>query len=245
MNQIQITENPKVAFYILSGLSIYLIYRILHFFIQKAKNKNLWSRFSKFLYLAEIFSWFLFISMGLERFYQYMPSVSLILAIALILISVWVSWFILRDYIAGLIIKLENAHQKGEVIKSGDYKGKIIALCSRHIEIEDEDSGIVKIPYSKLFISRPFKLETTNHSSREIVFLEIPNPEDKSELLESIQKFANLLPWTNNKDNTEVSIEKENNKTIIIKLKTALFDRKYSIPFKKALSEKFNSENFF
>jgi hypothetical protein len=242
MNQIMMSENPRIVFFILAGFCIFLIFRIFHFFIQKAKNKNLWGRFSKFLYLSEIFSWFLFISYGIERFFQYRPAVSLILAIALILASVWVSCYILRDYIAGLFIKLENTYQKGEVLKSVDFKGKVIAFYSRHIEIEDEDSGIVKIPYSKLFISRPFKSGTTGQASREIVFLEVSKPEDKSELLESIQKYANILPWTNNKYNTEISIESENNKTITIKLKTALFDSKYSIPFKKALSEKFKAE---
>lgn len=70
------------------------------------------------------------------------------------------AWFVIRDVIAGIVLRAEHDLQPGHIIRADDAAGTIHRIGARSIEIEAADGQRVRIPYGRLgsaplAISRP------------------------------------------------------------------------------------------
>lgn len=98
--------------------------------------------------LAEVVSWLVFVSWSIQVFSKNNALYSLGLSVLMLAILTGVSWSILRDFVSGIIIKLESTYSINEWLKVRDVEGKITKLGYRSLEIETEKGETVNIPYS-------------------------------------------------------------------------------------------------
>lgn len=71
----------------------------------------------------------------------------LLICLAVIFI-VLLSWFLLRDLVAGYIFRMQNSFRPGAEIQLGKSIGRLLSMRATHIIIETGDGRTVKIPYS-------------------------------------------------------------------------------------------------
>jgi small-conductance mechanosensitive channel len=151
---------------ILISLALKIIRRI---FI----SKIIQNRIKQLYHLSEILIWVIFIFWGLHKVlkdsFYYMLAVLSIAAV----IVIWVAWFVARDFIAGIVLKLGDNYQPGQQFKLDNIQGIIVESDYLHLTVRMQDGILVKIPYSKISGTVHYKNQIDNNSSQYSFEIEI------------------------------------------------------------------------
>lgn len=115
-----------------------------------------------------------------------------IMAVALIAA---LGWYLLRDFLSGIIMKTEIAFEKGQYIKTEIASGKISKLGYRCIILETDEGEKIRIPYSRLnnqLLSLPAG-EDASHSH--VIELLVERNRQAGELQREISTRLFNMPW--------------------------------------------------
>lgn len=106
----------------------------------------------------------------------------------------WLSWFAAKDFIAGLILRLQDDYAVGQEIHLNDVEGRILTVGYLGMDIEQASSEVMRIPYSKLtgvVHSRRPPASSNHHQFR----VEIPKRVSLEETLRRVRESALTSPW--------------------------------------------------
>ena len=119
-----------------------------------------------------------------------------ILMISIVVIFVgFVSWFLLRDIVAGYVFRIQNNFRPGAKIQLGTTIGKLLSMNVTHIIIETGDGRTIKIPYSRI------SGETVSEQHEEIIaeesslILRLISSKSLNEIEDDIRKAIMNSPW--------------------------------------------------
>ncbi len=239
MNYTQFIENPKEHIFTISGLIIYFIFRLLQYFFTKKPEIKSKLFLSRIFYFIEIMTWFAYLSEGVNLFAQKNLFFSGLCGFILLLGIVWISWFILKDFIAGLFLKMNQDIKLNEIIEFDNISGKVIKIGSRDVELEIDGSNTINIPFNQFFIKRIIHTGTSEHCAKANFVLKLNKNLNAIEALDNIKVFIYQLPWTSSTHEQDVTIEKMDKEGTLIKICALLFDQKYMDKFEQILRERF------
>ncbi len=137
--------------YIFLAVLLFLILRFIPKISKKIlKKQRLKNRFLKFFPVIEFLIWaaFLFRTVNQllgDKFYF----TTLIYGIVIVIL-IFIGFYVLRDFAAGLLLKTEYNLSTGANMSIDDVSGKILKLSYLSLELEREDLERIKIPYSKI-----------------------------------------------------------------------------------------------
>jgi len=95
-------------------------------------------------------SWFAFAYWALQVVVESPSFRNLAWLLVLVIALGWLAWFALRDYFAGLVLKVHDDYQEGQRLKVGDIEGSILRLGPLDMEIEQSNGERVKIPFGRI-----------------------------------------------------------------------------------------------
>ncbi len=239
MKIVQYASNSNVGTFLIFASIIFLIFRLLHFVLLKYSKTKRKQVFSKVLYLVECIFWFVVLYQGIVLFKSKNMVFSAFNFIILGIIVGWSTWFVFKDYMAGLYCKIDGTFKLNETIEFDGYIGKISRIGGRMLELELSASKIVSIPYHQFFIKRIIFTGTTGNCAKEYFVFKLNPKYETVTLLEEINTYIHQLPWTSNKYEQEVRFEKSNNQEVHISINASLFDKKYSDRFQQMIRQKF------
>lgn len=113
--------------------------------------------------------------------------------IALVFVSV--SWFFVRDFMAGVAFKMQNKYASGDIIQFGNISGKINELLITHVSIYTREGKLVKVPYSRLSSEIISQKSVSGSFDLNQYELKIPKKYDLVETQEIIKKMLFNSPW--------------------------------------------------
>ncbi len=176
-------------------------------------RKRPYDAFSRIYPFIEFIIWAGFLFWAVNKLFgdkYYFNTITTGIIIVILLI---IGYYVIRDFVAGLILKTEYRLKKGNIIKIEDTTGKITKLSYLSFDIETYNHEKVKIPYSKI-------------SGKKIT---VPNPAEslkKFELNISVSKIKDLLttkkqiktkllnsPWTAVSEQAVIKLKNETLKT--------------------------------
>ena len=120
---------------------------LLRFFIgNRQKLKFILRYFPILELLASLFLifWAIDFLFSTKPYYQ-----TIILSLIISFIAL-ISWFVLRDLIAGVVFRTQNKIASGSSIQFGNIGGKLLHVRSTHIVIETDQGRTIKIPFSRV-----------------------------------------------------------------------------------------------
>lgn len=74
--------------------------------------------------------------------------VAMFMAFAVIVLLL--GWFAARDWVAGIVLKVENAYDAGQHLRLGEVEGTILTVGPLSLEVESSQGERIRIPYSRL-----------------------------------------------------------------------------------------------
>ncbi len=240
MDYKEYVSSTPIQFFFGLVILIYFIFRSLHFLNNKLVNSvNNRQRLQRILYFIEFLAWLFFTIEAIKYFSVSNRVIAIALSIILFIITAWTSWFVIKDYIAGLYIKWNKLFAIDDEIEINDKKGKIIGFKSRFILIEIDPLHTMQVVYSKLFNSNIVKIGLSGLSSNVSFTIHLSSKEKPVENIENIKTYIYQLPWINSRHEPMVIIEEQNKDGYLIRVNASLIDVKYSENFKNNIRNKF------
>lgn len=120
---------------------------------------------------------------------------TLIISLILVLVGL-LSWFVIKDFMVGLIFKTENVFRVNNTIRVADTQGIIRRLGYLSLDLENENGELEKIRYSKLSGQRVVKPNPTEALKKYTFFLEYPNHVPISKAMHAITHHILNAPWS-------------------------------------------------
>jgi small-conductance mechanosensitive channel len=228
-----------LALFIFTG---FRLFKYLLRFLRLSRDKVL--IIDKYLPVSEMIVWGLFFIWAIQFLYNKGYLLALMPAIVLIIILLYLSWFGLKDIIAGLVFKTSNQLQINDhiTITEPDIAGKIISIRRTFLELEDESGRVILIPFSKIAGTIIFK-NSPSHSllshSFKLKVVSSDTESDSSVLAEKIKAFILVLPWTSQKKLPKISIDEDSDGIIVFSLTIYTPDEVYFAQTEKQLAKEF------
>lgn len=165
-----------------------------------------------------------------------------VIVISLIIIFIaFISWFLIRDLIAGIVFRTGNNFRSGSAVQFGNDKGKLLHMRASHIIIETREGKTIKIPYSR--IANELISEHSDEGVREdsILIVRMPKSNAWNETESALRNILLNAPWRllGSDPHVELIAEEEEFYEVEIHVKTrsskyvenlfALLSRKFEI----------------
>ena len=213
---------------LLTGLAVYFVLRMIRFAIPYiVKNRNLRDWINQYFSLFELFVWIIFSLWFLPYLMRRNIYAGAGLGLIIIGIFIWISWFGLRNLIAGFIFKSNTGLKIGEQIQIGDDKGIIIKLAYRSIVLDTINGNIVSIPYSKI-INLPLIKISSNELRHSITFkLHTTKVENIQKLTNAISAKIIMHPRCSLTEQPIVELIQEQDNQMVFNVKIFAIENKY------------------
>jgi small-conductance mechanosensitive channel len=144
-------------------LSILLVL-VLRLLRKKVIEKMLKTKSRQWYQIGEIAIWMIYGAWALHLVLGESLYYKLTILLILMVIVIWVSWFVVRDFIAGLVLKLNESLKPGQYFKLDDIDGTIIDTDYLQLNLRQESGVVVKIPYNRISGSVHYKGEAEEQS---------------------------------------------------------------------------------
>ncbi len=172
-------------------------------------NKKVTGLFSRIFPVAELVLWITFLFWAAETAFGHLPFFSFIFAAIVVVIVAVLAWYLLRDFIAGIILRAENGFVPGERIDTASVSGTIKKRGYRSLEIITTKGEITKIPYTALTsvnISRPADITKRPQNSVTINFESSLSGES---IKRAVRKRLLEMPWIVSEESITIQLSGE------------------------------------
>ncbi len=137
--------------FIFLALVIFFGFRFLYF-LNKVFHypKFIKHHISYIIPVFELFSW-IGILVGVVSYFYHIKRINLLILIFIgVLLLAVPAFFLLRDFIFGVYLKIQRRFEKGDFIEFEAFQGEIIEAGFFNLDIKDAQGDIKSIPYHKL-----------------------------------------------------------------------------------------------
>ncbi len=233
-------SNIAVYKFIFIGLILFFVFRLLKFFIpfffKRKENRKI---FYKYLPLIELLAWILYLTWAIQFFTKNNQLFAIGLFVILTVTAIWSSWFILKDYISGIVFKTSGKFSLYETIKINDFSGEIISFKPRTLELETENGKSLFIPYSKLLKEIITKADKAEMISSHSFTVNVKKKDTLNSLTERIRKEILFLPWSSIKKEPQIKPISEDNLHYVFRVTVYSLEKKYFYQIESRVKEQF------
>ncbi len=221
-------------------LVTYIFLLVLHVFIKQiVKRNNRWRNLLRIVPLIEFITWIIAIFWIINYLFEEKSYYQVIILSLVIILGISLGWFFLKDFVAGVIFRVQNNYTQGETIQVGNITGKIDALHVTHICIYTEEGKTIKVPYSKLnneIISEQMEISSTEENK---FLLKTNKKNSAKETGDTIHNILLNTPWRIKDKLPLIKYISEDNDTYTFEIQVQTRNSKHLGYLSKALSSKF------
>ncbi len=134
-----------------TGIMLFVLFRLLNRLSNALVKKIAYHRtWIAIIPVIELAAWFAYAFWGAHVIFFGHIYYDIIVGAMALLIIFGLAWFVFRDFLAGVLIKIEKALNVGQLIKTPFAEGHIRKLGTLSVELINDAGELVKIPYSQL-----------------------------------------------------------------------------------------------
>ena len=213
---------------ILTGLVIYFILRLIRFSIPYVvKNRVLREWINQYFSIFELLIWIIFALWFLPYLMRRNPYVGYGVIFILFSIFLWISWYGLRNLIAGFIFRSNQGLKIGEHIQIGDDKGIIVKLAYRSIILHTASGNLVSIPYSQIMNKPLIKISSIELRHSTTFKLLTTKVENIQKLSNDITAKILMHPRCSLTEKPKVELLQEQDDKMLFSIKIFAIENKY------------------
>lgn len=195
---------------LVAGLLLFLAFRGLHRILVMLPAHRAYRNVMHRLFPAfEAVAWLFYALWGIDVLFTDQLYHTLAVSILLTLLMIWISWFAIKDWIAGFILKVQDVYECDQSLQIGEIRGRICHLGPLALEIEQENGDRVKIPYSKIsgHIHWRHPPETASNYYRFRVM--IPHTASVPEAIDALRVTILQSPWSATQREPQITLLQE------------------------------------
>ena len=182
--------NLLLLFLVMGGI-IFAVFRILHrYMLPFVSSRRLRKKAAIILLRSEVLAWGLY---SLLVLYQLMWA-NLWLTLALLVVVGISGFYFLRDFLTGLVFRLENRFAVGDRVRVHDHVGQINHLGVQNLQLQTQEEELIYIPYSTIVRKEVAKLQLKGRLISGKLLIHA-GKSDSEELKERIRMLVRNCPW--------------------------------------------------
>jgi hypothetical protein len=145
--------------------------------------------------VVELVSWTGFAIWCLHFIYEAEAYTVLIGLGVLIVLLLTPTWFLVRDFLYGLFLKIQRKIEPDSKIEIGKLKGVIVKTEYFTFDILNKDGSIITIPYNKIRSEIITKNAANIHLEKQFLHFKIPPGKDANKMLPQLKNTLINSPW--------------------------------------------------
>lgn len=166
----------------------------------RLRNKSvIVKKAARYFPIIELFAWLIFIAWTTLFLYSNSSIQHYVDFFLVAFFFVFISWFFIRDYIAGIQIKSRFNLVKGQGFKSGQVEGIIRKIGVLVLAVKTENGSNMKLPYAQID-QKSIELNFEEKRGGECTFkIELDNQLSEKEVLSRLGQLIINSPWSSYK----------------------------------------------
>ncbi len=181
---------------VLAGITVFLVFRMLSFVVKTFPFPIKVKHFSGYMLpLAELLSWLGFALWCLHLIYYAEAYSTLIVFGALIVLIIAPAWFLIRDFLYGLLLKMQGKIEIDSKIEIGDLKGITTKADYFTFELKTKEGNNITIPYNKVRSEVITKSAANIYLEKQFISFQISSRNDGNKLKTQLKKILINAPW--------------------------------------------------
>lgn len=183
----------KILFY---AIAIFLFFRVLSYlrkilpFSKKVKHYS-----GYILPVVELVSWLGFLIWCLHLIYEAEAYPTLIVLGVLIVLLLAPTWFLVRDFLHGLLLKIQRKIEIDSKIEIGELNGTIVKTDYFTFDIKTDNGNIKTIPYNKIRDEIISKNEANDNLEKQSLSFHIQSKQNINQILAGMKTTLINAPW--------------------------------------------------
>jgi len=213
----------SIFWLVLLAITLYIGFYVVHEFVIKLiQNRKARSSAKRYFPIITSFIWLIyFIRVG----YIFIKPYPLV-GIGVVLILLLGFWRFIKDFIAGLVFRVQDNYRTNQRIQLKNNAGVIVELLNTHVKLEADDGELIFVPYSE-FANQIVHKPSTQERLKQFSFkLDVGTDVD----IDKLNRIALSCPWIVT-DRMPRIVHNEDDKELIISGYT--LDLKYISKIKK------------
>ncbi|HAS39081.1 MAG TPA: hypothetical protein DCS93_01315 [Microscillaceae bacterium] len=203
---------PSVIWFIGLGVGVFLLFRfikrLVYFWIPNRQNRHL--KFERLLPVIEGVVWFAWVIWGVQGVFNSKGLYTIIILLIIVIVLIAMSRFAIRDFIAGVILKLEGAFNIGERIKIRDVEGRVKELGYFGVKLENFQGEIITLPYSSVSGVKRILSKSSDKIKNHTFTLQLPKKYAVTETIEKAKSTILNTPWASITQKPHIKLLDEN-----------------------------------
>ena len=130
-----------------------------------------------------------------EWFSRYEKLYPFLMLLLFALLAALITWFVLRDIIAGVVFSTRNQFSLNHRISFGDTTGKIIGIGITHLAVRTDSGDTASIPFSRLSSEVICERAEDTASDYYRILLRLGKTESPDQLQAAITREVLCIPW--------------------------------------------------
>ncbi len=192
------------------AIALYLILRFIStYFRVLTEKRKIRKIFLKIFPVAQMLLWVVFAFWAFEQLFIGRVAYPVLTGSLIILMVGLFGWYFLRDFIAGIILKAENAFEAGQQIRTAEVSGTIKKLDYRSMGIVTSEGELVKIPYTLLTSQKIVKPADTGNWVEQLIRLNISSGYPPEKIQNMLEIRILEMPWVVSDDSLKFKITRK------------------------------------
>jgi len=159
----------NLIYVVILGLALFFAMQLINKLASLITGENKWVMLlRRTLPLVELIVWLAFAFWAAAIIFPDFTFRRMVLGAMAIVLVLALGWYVLRDFLNGILLKTENTLKKGQTIKTSFVSGKIIYIGYRTLQLETDKGEKLRVPYSRLgdaiIIQPPQKGQSHTHT---------------------------------------------------------------------------------
>lgn len=183
----------KILFY---AIAILLFFRVLSYLRKILHLSKKEKHYAGYIFpVVELVSWLGFLSWCLHLIYEAEAYSTLIVLGVLIVLLFAPTWFLVRDFLHGLLLKIQRKIEIDSKIQIGELNGTIVKTDYYTFDIKTEGGNIKTIPYNKIRDQIISKNEANNNLEKQSLSFQIQSKQDINQIVAGLKTTLINAPW--------------------------------------------------
>lgn len=175
---------------------LFALVRALRGFVPTLPLPRVWrDRLERFGPIAELFLWSIYAAISIAWLLDGNQVATIVMLAALGVVIVVAAFFAIRDYLAGVIVRVERFARVGDSIVIDGERGTVATLGTRYAEIRKTNGDMLLIPYSELGRSSLTRTQRAGTAPRHTFRLSLPDGVDSVRGQQTVYNAALLNHW--------------------------------------------------
>ena len=192
-------------------------------------NKRLKSYVIRIFPALELFVWLGFILWSSSLIFSNFAAFPVIMTFVVVIIMATLAWYLLRDFISGIILRSENGFEPDQVIKTSFTQGTIKRIGYRSLEIITANGENVKIPYTMLMNTSVIKPQDNSKWRENVITLEVATLLDSAIVKQMLKKRLMEMPWIVSQESIKIELALSNSHHLLKEDSSQDSTPKYSV----------------